>query len=245
MAYTYRHFRKDTNEIFYIGIGKDNDGKYKRAYETQKRNKHWYNVVNKVGFYVDVVADNLTWMQACELESELIKKYGRCDLNEGGLVNMTDGGDGNTNPSLELRETARLKNLGKVLTPQHREKISHSLKGHGVSNETKERLKEVMKYSGMYGKTHSEETKQKMSNSTKQSMQIETRRNINKIAKSDKTLYIFCKDNIIVNATRIDMISKYGLSISGLYKLISGKSKSHKGWKLFGNTNNISYLCKK
>lgn len=163
MAYTYRHFRKDTNEIFYIGIGKDNDGKYKRAYETQKRNKHWYNVVNKVGFYVDVVADNLTWMQACELESELIKKYGRCDLNEGDLVNMTDGGDGNTNPSLELRETARLKNLGKVLTPQHREKISHSLKGHGVSNETKERLKEVMKYSGMYGKTHSEETKQKMS----------------------------------------------------------------------------------
>lgn len=163
MAYTYRHFRKDTNEIFYVGIGKDNDGRFKRAYETQKRNKHWYNIVNKVGFYVDIVADMLTWEEACEMETKLIKEYGRKDLNEGSLVNMTNGGDGNTNPSLELRETARARNIGKVLSSEHKQKISESLKGHSVSDKTKERLKEVMKYSGMYGKTHSEETKQKMS----------------------------------------------------------------------------------
>ena len=31
MAYIYRHIRLDKNEPFYIGIGSDVEGKYKRA----------------------------------------------------------------------------------------------------------------------------------------------------------------------------------------------------------------------
>ncbi len=34
MAYVYKHIRLDTNEIFYIGIGNNND--YGRAYQKKK-----------------------------------------------------------------------------------------------------------------------------------------------------------------------------------------------------------------
>lgn len=92
MPYLYRHIRLDKNEPFYIGIGSDK--LYKRAYDKKSRNNHWNFVINKTAYEVDILMDGLTWEQACEKEKEFIKLYGRKDLNEGILVNMTDGGDG-------------------------------------------------------------------------------------------------------------------------------------------------------
>ena len=92
MPYLYRHIRLDKNEPFYIGIGSDDS--YKRAYDKKSRNRHWNFVINKTAYEVDILMDGLTWEQACEKEKEFIKLYGRKDLNEGILVNMTDGGDG-------------------------------------------------------------------------------------------------------------------------------------------------------
>lgn len=45
MAYVYRHIRLDKNQPFYIGIGVDEGGNYKRAYNFIKRNNYWKNVV--------------------------------------------------------------------------------------------------------------------------------------------------------------------------------------------------------
>ena len=92
MPYLYRHIRLDKNEPFYIGIGSDDY--YKRAHDIKSRNRHWKFVINKTAYEVDILMDGLTWEQACEKEIEFIKLYGRKDLNEGILVNMTDGGDG-------------------------------------------------------------------------------------------------------------------------------------------------------
>jgi hypothetical protein len=92
MAYIYKHIRKDTNEVFYIGIGSDLD--YGRANSKSGRNKYWKRIVNKVGYYIEIIEDNLIWEQACENEKQFIKQYGRKDLSEGTLVNMTNGGDG-------------------------------------------------------------------------------------------------------------------------------------------------------
>lgn len=86
----YRHRRLDTNEIFYVGIGRTEN----RAYDKHKRNPHWHNTVNKCGYSVEIVAELDTWELACELEQFLIQEYGRRDLGTGPLVNMTDGGDG-------------------------------------------------------------------------------------------------------------------------------------------------------
>lgn len=64
----YRHRRLDTNEIFYVGIGND-----KRPYDFNKRNRWWKNIFNLTGINVEVLYDNLTWEDSCELEEVYIK----------------------------------------------------------------------------------------------------------------------------------------------------------------------------
>jgi len=111
MAYLYRHIRLDNQEIFYIGIGSDNKGKYTRAFTKKSRNKYWHNIAN-LGYEVEIILDDLTWEEACEKEKEFIKLYGRKDLNEGTLVNMTDGGDGLI--GIVITEETRLKHKQKT-----------------------------------------------------------------------------------------------------------------------------------
>lgn len=54
--YVYVHFRNDTNQIFYVGKGSG-----KRAYNSQKRNGYWKNVVKKAnGYSVQIIAKNLS-----------------------------------------------------------------------------------------------------------------------------------------------------------------------------------------
>lgn len=131
MAYVYRHIRLDTNKPFYIGIGSDE--LYERADSNKSRNKHWTHVINKVQYRIEIILDDLTWEEACKKEQEFILLYGRKDLGTGILVNMTNGGEGLTNPGEELR--------------QH---MSNLKKGRPAWNK------------GLSGFIHSEETKQKM-----------------------------------------------------------------------------------
>ena len=46
MAIVYQYIRLDTNEVFYIGIGKT----LIRSSSKANRNKYWKNVVNKHNF---------------------------------------------------------------------------------------------------------------------------------------------------------------------------------------------------
>jgi len=110
MAYVYRHIRLDKNTPFYIGIGSDTT--YKRANEKSRRNNYWNNVAKK-GYRVDILFDNLSWNDACDKEKEFIDLYGRFDLGNGMLVNMTNGGEGLMNPSEEIRNKKRLSMMGK------------------------------------------------------------------------------------------------------------------------------------
>jgi hypothetical protein len=104
MPIVYGHIRKDTNDIFYIGIGKTK----KRAYSKFGRNSHWQNIVKKVGYKVEILFENIDWESACQIEIQLIKKFGRIDLNTGSLVNMTDGGQGSKGHN-------RKTNLGRIV----------------------------------------------------------------------------------------------------------------------------------
>jgi len=90
MAIVYQHRRNDTNEVFYVGIGKD---QY-RAYSDRDRNKYWKNIVNKVGYIVQIVLEGVNYPEAFYTERYLIRYYGRKDLGLGLLVNVTDGGEG-------------------------------------------------------------------------------------------------------------------------------------------------------
>ena len=111
MAYVYRHIRLDNNEPFYIGIGSDD--KYYRANKKSQRNIYWKRIVSKTDYEVEIVLEDLTWEQACEKEKEFIVLYGRKDLKNGCLVNMTEGGDGT---------------LGVIVSSETRKKLSNSIK---------------------------------------------------------------------------------------------------------------------
>jgi len=120
MAYLYRHIRLDKNEPFYIGVGSDEVGKYKRAYNIHNRSKFWKNIISKTKYEVEIVLDNITWEEACQKEIEFIKLYGRAELNNGGLVNLTDGGEGFLG---YIKTESQKEHLSKVLTgkPKHNE----------------------------------------------------------------------------------------------------------------------------
>jgi hypothetical protein len=201
MAYIYQHRRKDTNEVFYIGIGSCSDGEYKRAYSKRGRTEYWERIVNKHDYIVDILLDGLTWEEACEKEKEFIKLYGRRDLKEGTLVNMTDGGEGFLNLSEETKRKLSEANRGKILSEETKRKISETSKGRTHSEEHKRKLSEAKKGNKNFlghkhseeakrkmseakeGKTHSEETKRKMSKA-KKGMSEETKRKMSEAKKS-------------------------------------------------------------
>lgn len=163
MAVVYAHIRKDTDQIFYIGIGKNKE----RAHSQTNRNKHWKRIVNKVGYEVVILKEGVTWEEACNLEKSLIKEYGRRDLGVGTLVNMTDGGEGIENPSEEVRKKLRYKK-----SDAHKQLLREYQKGVKQSKETiKKRLSHKFHQTEEYrqkqreahlGKTHTEETKKKL-----------------------------------------------------------------------------------
>lgn len=100
MAIVYVHKRKDTDEVFYVGIGKTE----KRAYhKSARRYKPWNDFVKNHKYYVEITHRDVCWEEACSIEKYLIAFYGRRDLGLGTLVNMTDGGDGVKNLSQESR----------------------------------------------------------------------------------------------------------------------------------------------
>jgi hypothetical protein len=142
MFYVYGHYRKTDDSIFYIGVAKSE----KRFTSKYSRNNHWKNIVKKNGFYYKILLESEDWTICLQKEIELINYYGRLDLQNGVLCNMTNGGEGCVNLSNESKN-----------------KISEKLKGIKRSDEFKEAVR-----NRMIGSNKSIETRIKMSNSHKQ-----------------------------------------------------------------------------
>jgi hypothetical protein len=139
MAYLYKHIRLDKNEVFYIGIGSDDN--FKRAYSKTGRNKHWKNITKLTDYSIEIISEEwLTWEEACEKEKFWITFYGRVDLGKGTLVNMTDGGEGQFNPALDTREKMSLSRKKRITKKSTREKISFALSGKKRPNMNNEKL---------------------------------------------------------------------------------------------------------
>jgi hypothetical protein len=138
MAIVYQHIRKDTNEVFYVGIGKS----IRRAYSKANRNTHWLNLTNKNEYSVQITHTGIIWEEACSIEKYLIAFYGRNDLGLGPLVNMTDGGEGAVNPTEEIRQK-QANRKGKKHTPEAIEKIRNICLN--MSEETKRKMSEAKK----------------------------------------------------------------------------------------------------
>ena len=129
MAYVYQHIRKDTNQPFYIGIGSDLN--FYRANKFSERNEIWERIKNKTEILVEILHNNIEWEEACGIEIQLIKKYGRINNKTGILSNMTDGGEGTLNRVInnDTRYLLGNGNRGKKRTEESKLKQSNVTKG--------------------------------------------------------------------------------------------------------------------
>lgn len=152
--YIYRHIRLDSGRPFYIGVGKKDTNyttektEYKRAYKKSKKtrvNPHWWRIVNKIGYSVEILLDNLSMEEAKLKEREFIKLYGREQFS-GILCNLTDGGDGLRNyiATSETRIKQSLARKGKKLRPktdEEKKAIGDAHRGKKLSKEHIEIIK--------------------------------------------------------------------------------------------------------
>jgi len=183
MAIVYRHIRKDNGETFYIGIG----SRKQRATSTHKRNPHWWNIANKSGYEVEILHEGISIEEAKELEIKYIAEYGRKDLELGTLVNMTDGGDGQFNPSQSTIDKCRNAAIeqhkqGKgnhptTLTEEHKKNIGKAMKEYHKNNthsvEARKKMSDAAKKQRSNGSAthttpHSQESKQRMAEARKE-----------------------------------------------------------------------------
>ena len=139
MAIVYRHHRLDKNEVFYVGIGR----KESRAFDMVHRNHIWKGIKSRSEVEVEIVARDLSWDLACELEQLMISEYGRIDLHSGTLANLTDGGDGSVGvkQSQETIDKRANSNRGRKNTEETKRKMSEARKGIVFTAEHLENLR--------------------------------------------------------------------------------------------------------
>jgi hypothetical protein len=144
-GYLYGHIRLDTNEMFYIGISLYNrTGKYSRAFNKRQRSIFWKNITAKTEYKVEIILDNLPKHSLLLEEPKYIKLYGRRDLGEGTLVNLTNGGEGvcgyKYRTKRVMAESQRLSMFGRKLSQETKDKISAKHIGLKYSQEHMDKL---------------------------------------------------------------------------------------------------------
>jgi len=147
-TYLYRHIRKDTNQVFYVGVGTGRN--YERAKTKFGRNPIWHKIVGKTDYEVEIMLDELEREIALEKEKEFIERYGRIDLGTGTLANLTDGGDGCIGFSDEVK-----KKMSKAQKGNQKWKLRKSNEHSrrlGLSNRGKKRSDEFKRRISEYGK---------------------------------------------------------------------------------------------
>ncbi len=145
-VYAYIRTKDSTNgkagTPYYIGKGKGHRAYYRSNSEATKPLKDNSNIV--------ILEANLTEIGSLALERRYIRWWGRMDLGSGVLHNRTDGGDGISNPSEEIRKKISMSRKGKKLSPEHKKKLSKIRTGKKRPNQS-----EKMKGSNnpMFGKS--------------------------------------------------------------------------------------------
>lgn len=108
-----------------------------------KHNPRLYALVKKtiriIGFVPKrKIGINLTEQQAFDLEFRSITNIGK--FPNGPLLNLTDGGDGASNPTSEVRIKLRNRWLGKKHSKETREKMSAWQRGRKLSDEHRKNI---------------------------------------------------------------------------------------------------------
>lgn len=157
LFYLYHHIRLDTNQVFYVGIGKiyyrtknkvfkSEKEKFSRAYYINNRSDFWKNIVAKTNYRVEIIFLSDSKEEIKQKEIEHISFYGRKDLSKGTLVNLTDGGDGAFNVSKSTRLKMRKAKLGKKVWNKGKKGAQEAWnKGISYNNGTSHIAREALK----------------------------------------------------------------------------------------------------
>ena len=201
-------------------------------------NKHFYSAIKKYGWENirhEIIYENLTQKEAFKKEIELISKYQSNNSKYG--YNKSIGGDKN--------------NYGRITSIETKNKISKTLMGHYVSDETRlkmsvadkgrtssrkgkhlnEATKEKLRQANL-GKKHTEETLLKMSyKHKKENLNIETYKKMclanKKISKKRSKKVICIEKNIIYESINE---AQRQLNAKNIYKVLSGERKTANGY---------------
>lgn len=138
------------NEPIYVGKGSENrpwhhlhrTDKSPFPNRLRKMKRHGINPI--IGIYTEL-SEELAFL----VEIELISKFGRKDLGKGTLLNLTDGGDGASNPTQEVRNKISEANKDRPKSHAQKEKIRKSMSG---------KLGKSGKDNPFFGKTHTKES---------------------------------------------------------------------------------------
>lgn len=198
----YRHRRLDTNEVFYIGIGS-----IKRSKDKWSRSEMWYRTVKKAkGYSIEILAENLSLEDACELEIFLIQLYGRKNLKKGPLTNLSDGGETNTNL---------------IMSDEHKRKISEANKGKQISKEQKEIISKAL--------TGIKHTEERIEANRQRSIEWH-KSNTNGMAKK-----VICTETGVVWNSAAECARQNGINQFTLRERLNGNKKNNTIYKYLEN----------
>lgn len=234
--YTYAYLREDMTP-YYIGKGVRN-----RAFIKHQKGIQLPKDKTRIIF----LKQNLTEEEAFKHEIYMIAVFGRKDLGTGILYNRTNGGDGVS---------------GRIFSEDQRKNIGLDTKKKwesGVFTESSyEKWRDASKGENnpMYGKTHTEEAREKIRNThidrtwddelkLKKSNSMKGEDNHfygkthnedtkEKIIKRHYKMWRFVSPTgeIVEEYTTLrKFCEKYSLDRKALYNVIKGKAKHHKGW---------------
>ena len=184
------------SEKIYIGItGQKPEYRWKKNGLGYKTQTYFYRAIQKYGwgnFQHKIICEHLTHELACKIEQQLIAHYNTKDPRYG--YNLTDGGEGSygrpmSDKQKEILSKARTEklsgtnnpNYGRPRTDLTKQRISDALKGLNVGKDNpnygnhklageNNPMFGVHRYgeaAPMYGKHHTEETKEKISKARK------------------------------------------------------------------------------
>lgn len=135
----YEHVSPDGKR--YIGItSKRPEERWQPGGRGYVDNIHFWNAIVKHGwdkFEHNIIATDLSLEDACELECKLIADYDTMNPDFG--YNHTTGGNWST-PDETTRAKLSMKISERAKDPQYRAKLSQSLMGHDVSDETRQKI---------------------------------------------------------------------------------------------------------
>lgn len=229
--YVYQLRVCDKELPFYVGKGKN-----KRAYEhvssvNSEPVGHKVNTIKRAiredkEILVEFIETEQTESDAFLFEKYYISVYGRRDLGQGPLTNLTDGGTGGVNMSPETKRKISEANVGTnnpmfgrtgesnprfgtIHTDEARLKMSEANTGKTISLDTRNKLSAIN-----LGKVASTETKRKMAESKAKNWVIIYP---NGDEETIRNLTAFCRDNKLDPGTMI--------------KVAKGKLTKHKGFR--------------